>query len=365
MKKKQSRPGKKGRIRLLIWIGLAVISAALAGVMILQDGAIAREATPQFSAQRWETEEKPYAMASVFLPEERAISPDMIGEFRLATEKALVAAGTGSDTHPWIYAFSRRESATISTETASTEVELYAVAGEYFTIHPMEVLRGWYPDEEDIMDDQIVLSRQCAWDLFYSDNVVGMFVELYGARYRIAAVVDTESGERNELVAGTSPRAWVYYNGPGMSTDRGFTAVEAVLPQPVKNFAAATLRSTLSIPDSTPILDNTGRFSLISRFNVLREFSLRGISQDTVVYPYWENAARLTENTLALRLIPEAILLLFPAVSVLVWLWMLNRRRTWGLHSIRNGIEYLIDRHHVRLYNKKNAVPEEQDDPVE
>ena len=150
---------------------------------------------------------------------------------------------------------------------------------------------------------------------------------------------------------------------PGKMTDSpalaestaGYTCMEVVLPQPVKQFAAGTLKTVLgkSVPDSTLITDNTGRFSLFNRWYVLRHLSTRGISSEAIPYPYWENAARLAENHLALRLIPEGILAGFPAISLIILLLWLNHRRTWGLHSLKELVENAIDRKHQRDYDRQ------------
>lgn len=354
------------RWRLLLWIFTVLLSLGLCGLLLHLGERDVTELTPQLSAQRWETEEKPYAMASVFLPEDQAIPADFIGQFRLSMEEVLLASGVGSETHPWHYAFSRTERATLSTDTASSEVELSVVSGDYFRIHPLEIRYGWYPREDHVMLDRIVLDRQTAWDLFYSDNVVGMFLKLGGHYYEVAAVVDIEEGKYNEMAAAGVSRAWVFHGAPGVDAEKGFTCVEAVLPQPVKNYAAMALRSALGsyVTEKTPITDNSSRFSLENRIGTLKNISTRGIITEAVVYPYWENAARLTENHLALMLIPELLLLLYPLVSLVIWLVLLNRKRTWGLHSIKDGVEYLIDQRNIRNYEKKYGPMEPEEDDL-
>lgn len=79
-------------------------------------------------------------------------------------------------------------------------------------------------------------------------------------------------------------------------------------------------------------------------------------------YPYYENAARLTENHLAIRLVPEGLLMCVPIISLLILLLLLNRKRTWGLHSIRDAVENAIDRKHQRDYAARYG-PVEFEDP--
>ena len=59
------------------------------------------------------------------------------------------------------------------------------------------------------------------------------------------------------------------------------------------------------------------------------------------------------ENHLALRLIPEALFLGFPIISALIWLLMLNKKRTWGLHSIPAAIDRAVEKKRTKDYEAK------------
>ena len=371
------------RWKWVLWVLAVLVSLGIFHGMCRGDQKLAATLTAQTAWQRWETEDKPYAQASVYLPEDSAISAAELPSIRLSMENTLTAAGVPSTEHPWFYAASRTEQVTLQNGIASSTVELTMITGDYFRIHPMVLRTGWYMSEDDVMHDRIVLDRQTAWNLFYSDDVAGQFLEWNGQRYQVAAVVDYEPGKYNEMAAKDVCRAWVYADSPGVSgtasdtggdtpdaqdtgtaSDSGgtgstdsvsFTCLEMVLPQPVKNFAVSSLQKVLKelVPENTVYTDNSGRFSLENRWNVLRHLSTRGISNQAVFYPYYENAAKLAENHLALRLIPEALLLLFPVISGVIWLVLLNRRRTWGLYSIPIAIENAIDRRNTRLYEAR------------
>lgn len=344
----------------LLWA--AVVAACLIAAALLRHGdqKTIAELDPQLAAERWETEEKPYALTSVFLEPGSGIPPGSLSEIYLSVENALTAGGVGSEDYPWYYSASYQTDAALTNGVASCNVELTAIAGDFFRIHPMVLVNGWYMDEDDVMHDRIVLSREAAWDLFYSDNVAGMFCELNGQRYQVAAVVDLEEGKYNEMAEGDVKRAWVFADSPGLDTGDelsapGFTCMEMVLPQPVKDFAATTMKGALQdfIPEDALITDNSGRFGLKNRWDVLQNIGVRGVAMEPIAYPYWENAARLTENHLALRLVPEAIALGIPAISLLVLLLWLNHKRTWGLHSIRDAVENAVDRKHQRDYDAR------------
>ena len=332
------------------------------GLLWRSDRACVRSLSSQQAAARWETPEKPYAQVSVFLSQQHTLPAGSMGTVCLSLEKALVAGGVGPETHPWYYAASRTDDARLQSQGGSTDAELTAVTGQFFRLHPMVLLDGWYPDPEGVMEDWIVLSREAAWDLFYSEHVTGMFVETGGARYRVAAVVEEEPGKYNALAAGDVRRAWI--PAGEAAGEKGFTCLEAVLPQPVKDFAAATLRDSLKTlaPEDTEVVDAAARFSLRRRVSVLRQLTARGVGDGTAL-PWWEAAARMTENRLARTLIPEALLLLIPAGYLLGLLWRWNRRRTWGLWSLKALVEEALDRKHQRDYQKKTAEKESEPAP--
>ncbi len=344
----------KKRWKWCLW-GLLVV-ASLIGFWLLCRGDKSTIAAldSQNAASRWGTADKEYAQATVFLAENNGVPAEAIPGIRLAVENAMQAGGAAAETYPWLYAFSRTGTGVLQNGIASSNVEITMISGDYFKIHPLPVRSGWYLDESEIMRDRIILDRQTAWDLFYSDNVVGQFLEWNGQRYMVAAVVDTEPGKYNDMAAEGTQRAWVFGDSPGADPEGAYTCVEMVLPQPVAGFAVSVMQSVLEsyLPEGPAIVDNTGRFSLINRWNALRTISTRWMDFGNHA-PYYENAARLVENHLALRLIPEGLLLGFPAVSVIIWLLMLNRKRTWGLHSITDAVERAVEKKKTRDYEAR------------
>lgn len=352
-------------IKLLRWIflnwkktlwGLAVVLSLIIFLLFTHgDRQTISALSSQLAAERWQTEEKPYAMASVFLPDTAAIPQTAVDEIRLNIEKAVTAAGLSTEEYPWLYAFSQTQKATLKSGLASTDVEMTMISGDYFTFHPLPIRTGWYFSESELMRDRIILDRQTAWDLFYSDNVVGQALEWDGQKYVVAAVVDTESSNFNDMAASATKRAWAFADSPAADETAGFTCVELVLPQPVDGFAVSTMQSVLEayLPDDIAVTDNTERFSLLNRWNALRSLSTRWLSFQGIDYPYYENAAKLVENHLALRLIPEGLLILFVTFSVLTWLWMLNKKRTWGVYNIVCAVERAVERKRRKNYEAK------------
>lgn len=343
------------RWKMCLWVLAVGLSLVVFAVLLRGDRQTVETLSSQLAAERWETEEKPYALSTVFFTDKDGIPQTAVSEIRLNVENALTAAGVASDTHPWLYAFSRTEQAELKNGVAGTTVEMTLVAGDYFDIHPLSIRNGWYLDDSEVMRDRIILDRQTAWDLFYSDNVVGQYLEWNGQRYMVAAVVDTEPGKYNDLAAGDTQRAWAFADSPAADQSQGFTCAEMVLPQPVDGFGVSTLQSVLEayLPEGTAAFSNSDRFSLLNRWDALRNIGTRWMEFQGIHYPYYENAARLVENHLGLRLVPEALFLGFPVTSLLIWLLMLNHKRTWGLHSIPAAIDRAVEKKRTRDYEAR------------
>lgn len=354
------------RWRMCLWVLAVMLSLMVFGLLCRGDQKAVNTLSTQSAAERWETEEKPYSLSTVFLTPQEGIPSTAVTEIRIQVENALTAAGVPSEDYPWLYAYSRTEAATLKNGSASVEVEMTLVSGDYFSIHPLPVRKGWYFGDSEVMRDRIVLDRQTAWKLFYSDNVAGQYLQWNGHDYVVAAVVDMEPGKFNEKAAGDTCRAWALGDSPAASQNASYTCVEVVLPQPVDGFGASTLKTVLSSYGDVTVLDNSTRFSLKNRWDALRHISTRWVSTEGVGYPYYECAAQLVENHLGLRLIPETIFLGFPAVSAVIWLILWNRRRTWGLHSIRDAISRRVEQKRIRDYEARMGeeivTSEEQSD---
>ncbi len=338
-----------------IWLPVAVFLTCLLalGLLVHGDASMTGHLTAQNAAKRWQTTEKPCAMASVFLSPGQAIPDAKLGEVYVGLDKALTTAGAGDQR--WYLAASGRQDAVLRSGDRSVKTELFAVRGDFFQAHSMTLRAGAYPQDGDVMHDRIVLDRETAWVLFYGDNVAGQYVELNGVTLQVAGVVDREPGRDNALVRENT--CWVLWDCPALEAPPGYTCLEAVLPQPVSGFAAGALTTALGsmLPEGATVTDNDRRFSLKNRIYVLRHLAQRSVGDGELGYPYWENAARITENRLALRLIPEAILaallLLLLAIQLLWW----NHRRTWGLRSLRRLFEDAVERKRRRDWDRTHG----------
>ena len=73
---------------------------------------------------------------------------------------------------------------------------------------------------------------------------------------------------------------------------------EVVLPETVRGFAAQLVADRFPNKEGESIV-NTGRFSYERLLAIARDLPSRAAHSGTVLYPYWENAARIAENECA------------------------------------------------------------------
>ena len=126
---------------------------------------------------------------------------------------------------------------------------------------------------------------------------------------------------------------------------------EIVLPDPVSGFAKKLMTEKFPVGEGV-IVQNTGRFSLSGLISVIGKFGKRVMTTNGVIYPYWENAARMAESYAALLLILGTLFGLMPAVCltiVLVKLTVREIKRGYykAAHAIEDRVEENKRKHYV------------------
>ena len=121
---------------------------------------------------------------------------------------------------------------------------------------------------------------------------------------------------------------YIHYNAlEEAGLDTSLLSYEAVIPDPVTNYARNIVLENFGIntmteneTDEDPekkldvvIVQNTDRYSVSKLWKGLREFSSIAVSDRSIAYPYWENAARMTSVTMEILFLSAlaAALLLF------------------------------------------------------
>ena len=115
------------------------------------------------------------------------------------------------------------------------------------------------------------------------------------------------------------------------------------MPDPITNFAMGVVQEAFP-SEENDVVENSSRYSLGHLLSVIGSFGDRSMRVNGVIYPYWENAVRLTEDYASLLLILTVLFALCPLTFVVV----------------------LVVKNIVRGYRKvKKAVPEKVEAMIE
>ena len=281
---------------------LAAMGASLAGLEKMRSTPSTLSAARRFQGDG----ETRFAQLAVFMPEGKGKSEEDIQRFRQSldatlVEQSLEAPENGSLT---IDAYCGFASVTVSSEnTTGSSVKAAGVGGDFFYFHPLTLLGGSYIRSDDLMDDLVVLDEETAWRLFGGTDLAGMTMTINGEPFVVSGVIARETDfATNKAYTGDGGVFMSFSALNRLVETASITCYEIVMPNPIRNFAKG----------------------------ILEDFPADGgdLVENGVIYPYWENAVRLTEDYAALLAVLSMVFAVCPAVTVLV-LGIRQIRRTY------------------------------------
>ena len=331
----------KIRKKQLLLGGSALVPLLLFGVLLLISRSIAGSLESQHAAERW-SDDGNAAQISVFAGSKAYFSTGTVELIEEAVKAELLKAAleqTKDGPRLWYdaYCTDTGKMDIKGKKRGSASAEITVIGGDFFRMHPLQLLDGVYISKDDLMQDRIVIDEMLAWQLFGSSHVSGMEVTVGGKTCLVAGVVSLEQDSASRKSAGDAPRAFLpyalYNDLQGGYTDEygsgsNITCYEIVMPDLVRGYALKTVTDALGGDDlqDLHIVQNTGRFSLGKRWETATHLPDLVVIPDSVSYPYWENAARRCSFTLGLLLWGEIVLLIWPVLLGLIILWKGYRR---------------------------------------
>ena len=333
---------KKNRKRIFALLSAALLVLTLAGTLVLE---ITRQSaasvlTDQQAAQRWGGESA--AQFSCFFAAGRGYSPSRIPSLERALDEALTEASlTAPDgARLWYHAYSTELSLYAAANRDSAVLTVTAFGGDYFLIHQPLLLSGSWLNPGGGNLGYIFLDENAAWKLFGAIDVVGMPVTLGGEEYTVCGVGRIPTGTAYDEAYGDAPRAYILLDSPAALGAGEITSYEIVLPEPIDGFAESMLEKQFAAGDSTVVVENSARFTVKALWEHLQNRCLLGVRTSPVVFPWWENTARVTEYRCASLLLCEIVLLSAALLTVLVWIALL-----WNPagRAMKNGLRRFFD----------------------
>ncbi|MBD5139751.1 MAG: ABC transporter permease [Ruminococcus sp.] len=329
-------------VSLLVFAVLSVIAAA-----------VEKSLPDQHAAERWAGEEMPYAQVSVFTDMTSPMDINSVFMARVNIEKKLTEASLVSEKEGariWADAFSSSQrKISVSTDRATSDANLIATGGDFFLFHPFEIISGYYYSDDDVMHDRVLIDEVLAWRLYGASDVAGKPVRVDGTYYVISGVFRQSENSDVEKVYGMSPRIFMPYEGYSLlgGGEAVFTCYEACLPNQVTGQGKQIITEALSVQEENTdirIVENSVRYGLKKRFEIIADFGMRSVVDGAVVYPFWENSARITEDKSALLLALQIVFLIFPVCTAAYLLHLLVKNRKKLLGKALNALKHVPDR---------------------
>ena len=311
-----------------------VLGALILGTVLLAciERGITGSLSTQQLAKRWSKEEE-YVQMACYFTEEAYVIPEQIVSIERSMVTALEEASI-SDTKEnggrnWIDAYSTQGSLGISSNRGSMQARAFGVGGDFFQFHPLQLLDGNYFDATDENGDGVIIDEMVAWQLFGSNHVAGMEVDINGVIYPVRGVVRSDSGIFSEVVQEEAATIYVSYDIlEGKDDSLPIECYEVLVASPVKDFGRNVVKNALDMDEAQyELVECSVRFDLAHRFQVIKNFGVRSMTTKNIVFPYWENRARGYEDISALFLVLEIICLIYPVCWLLKQIHGLWKRR--------------------------------------
>ena len=255
----------------------------------------------------------------------------------------------------WADAYSADGQITLSNEKTSLTADAIGIGGDFFLFHPLTLLNGAYFSGNDLMQDYCVIDEDAAWQLFGSNDVAGMTVYIGGIPHIVTGVVQRPSGRLAEAAGLDSTLVYVSYQTlTELGTSHGINHYEIVMPNPVTGFAYNYVKEKLgSNEKEVEVVENTSRYSILSRLKLLVQFGTRSMNGKAIIYPYWENIARGYADILALMALFMILFLVYPVGLGLVFFCIWWKHKGWTMRDVWHKIQDFAERRVEKLREKR------------
>lgn len=273
------------------------------------------------AAQRFRGEsETRFAQLACYLPVGRGKTVEDILSFRQGLDSKFVEQSLEAPENGSLFAdaYSGSAKVSVTTEHGSAELSAFGVGGDFFYFHPLRLRSGAYISERDLMDDLVVLDEVMAWRLFGGVDLTGLTLYINGEPFLVSGVAALEDDFASSRAYTQEGSLFMSYSAlKKLNEALSIDCYEIVLPDPITGYAYSVVEEGFGM--AADIVENSSRYSLGRLLDVIGSFGERSMRTNGVIYPYWENALRLTEDYAALLLILTAAFALCPLVCAAVW----------------------------------------------
>lgn len=297
--------------------GISGILCVLFALLFLLGEGIAAILTGDIDAldagKRWSAAGEPYATLTLHTDTESALSRNQIESYAHSIDTALLNESIDSpeNGNAWAYCYFTEDVISVTGPKATASLTTMATGGSFYTFHPLEFRYGAPYVFDKSLPDGVVLDENAAWRIFGAVDVVGMTVEIGGREMTVTGIVKKERDSAGyEKAYGEIPRVYMSYYGYEniFGEENNITTFEVTLPNPVKAFAKNIFETAVSVNEDHMMLrENSNRYSIVNRFNRMKELPYMGMRSDRIVYPYFENELQVIDYTTSVWMIAQTI----------------------------------------------------------
>lgn len=338
-------------IRTFIYIAVSIVIIA---VCLIQ-GAIIRKGKnslpDQNLANRW-SDSKKFAQVSLFYNGNVIIDSEYMDGMRENLKKS-VADADYSDVKGRLFLDSYYgETERIYEGCKTGAFKTICVAGDFFEFHPLEMITG--SAFSGTAYDALVLDEEAAWQLFGSNDIVGMNIYVGTIPFYVSGVCKHSEDDLHIAAGGGEAIVYMSYAAAADTGDKPqIKGYEVLMPNPVKNYAYnSVLDANETYEKDTVAVDNTSRFGYTSLYKVYKGRKYRAVRTDGMCYPLWENLARVEEDRLAPVAVWRTVLTSCLVAFWIVWLVVFIIRHKPN----RQTVELILDK--IRNKNKGGHTDE-------
>lgn len=317
MKKKKNSKKKK---RILIGI-ISGLLALMSIASFIAMGIIGNLLETQKEAERWRGDsDMKFSQLSCYLPADKKIQLSQVYEFRTAMMTKFHEAALDVDNENTLFvdAWSTDGKVNVSSSLGKGEVRATAVGGNFFDFHPIRLISGTYIYQQDLMKDRVLLDEDTAWLLFGGTDLEGMEMRVNGVPFVVSGVIEREQDFASEKAYTGGMGIYMSYDAyKALNEDAAISCYEVCMAEPVKGFAASFAKEKFPIGGGD-IIENSQRYSFGRLVKLLGQFGTRSMQTMGLSYPYWENAARCTEDWCLLLLFVGLFTAIMPVTVVII-----------------------------------------------
>ncbi|MBR5682560.1 MAG: ABC transporter permease [Ruminococcus sp.] len=362
----------------------ALNAAAIIGAVILTaaGGSAAESQKYNFTAERIEKgSDYDYGQVSCFFSADSGFDKNAAAGVKNQIYSSLksvsVIPGEGEDIVPHAYSADAGTATVSGDRNGQSQAKVTVVGGDFFLFRGFGLLNGSFFSDRNFLQDGAVIDKELAWRLYGSVEIAGEKLYINGEEMYISGVIDTPGTKPEKKSIDDIPRAYITYKAAGPIFGSAYsdmwkgseqrepeftkvTCYECAIPEPVEHFAYNSVKGQLAeaYKGNISIVNNAERFLPSKRVKALKKLDRYIVRNDSVVYPFWENASRLTELRLSFIYGGRRLLLAIPLITFICLLALAYKRFRQNKDDLKDAIERFFSSKTRRIRDKKQKSEE-------